>query len=83
MMAVRCQARRLRIASRIAAWYHNGNFYVAIRPIRTGQQLEVFQSADGATWTVVVGSWQGAYTTTGPAAASTWTTGNNVLMYMR
>jgi len=73
----------VRTASRIAAWYHDNNFYIAIRPIRTGQQLEVFQSVDGATWTVVVGAWTGAYTTTGPSAASTWAIGNNVLMYMR
>ncbi|MCG8592106.1 MAG: hypothetical protein MJE66_22650 [Proteobacteria bacterium] len=69
--------------SRIAAWYHSNNFYVAIRPTRRGQQLEVFRSPDGRNWTVVVGSWTGPYITTGPTAASTWTRGNNVLMYLR
>jgi len=72
----------VRTTSRIATWYHGGNFYVAIRPVRSGQQLEVFRSADGGSWTAVINSWAGPYVASGPTAASTWTRGNNVLMYL-
>ncbi|MFQ5881841.1 MAG: hypothetical protein ACE5I9_05145 [Candidatus Methylomirabilales bacterium] len=57
-----------RTASRIAAWRHDGLFWVAIRPMRSGgQEIEVFSSPDGASWT-----WHGRFgpTAIGPSAVS-------------
>ena len=67
----------VRTASRIAAWHHDGEFWLALRMERVGQEVEMFHSVDGAIWSHVVGNV--CYSDVGPSAVSYWT-GDNYLV---
>jgi hypothetical protein len=68
--------------SRIAAWFNVGTakFYVATRPQRVNNLIEVFESSNGASWSLTTTL---ASSVTGPSAASYWEGGGNVLTYVR
>jgi hypothetical protein len=69
-------------ASRIAAWYNstNARFYIATRAQRVTEAVEVFESADGATWTALANL---GTTIAGPSAASVWDGPTNALVLAR
>lgn len=69
-------------ASRIAAWYSSttSKFYVATRPQRINELIEVFESTDGSTWSV---TGQLGTTIVGPSAASVWDGPVNALAFAR
>ncbi len=68
-----------RTASRIAAWWHEGYYWVAIRPVNAGQILNVVRSVSGGSWTNMtpVGF---PSIDVGPSAVSYWT-GDNFIVY--
>lgn len=64
-------------ASRIAVWYHDGQWWLAYRTSSPGQRVNVFTSATSSGWVS-----QGAptYSDVGPTAVSYWA-GNNQLFF--
>ncbi len=62
-------------ASRVAAYYHDSKFWVVVRPMRTNQNLELYSSSDGQTWTS-----EGSlgYSDIGASAINYWTISNMV-----
>jgi hypothetical protein len=67
-----------RTGNRIAAWHHNGRFWLAYRSLNAGQGLMIRSSADSVTWT---GDGPGTAIDAGPSAAS-YFAGNNHLLYV-
>jgi hypothetical protein len=67
-------------ASAIAAFFHNGAFYLAVRSMSGGQNVIVRKSTSGgATWATDTG-FPTSYSITGPQAVSYWTNNNQLFM---
>ena len=69
----------LRTASRVALWYKAGYYFLAARTLSPGQAMELWQSADGATWTSVASNF--GYSATGPTAVGYWAGSTNMVTY--
>jgi len=71
-----------RTASGIAAWYNQTaeKWYIAIRPITLDQEITVYSSSDGQTWSYLT---EFSNAVTGPSAASIWTGPTNALVYVK
>jgi len=70
----------VRTDSRVAAWYHDGKFWIAARSSWYEDAIYVYYSTAGSSWTSAgtVGT-----SAVGVSAASYWNSGNNVLLYAR
>jgi hypothetical protein len=69
-------------SSRIAAWFNSttSKFYVATRPQRVNELIEVFESSDGASWALNTTL---STSVIGPSAASVWDGPVNALAHAR
>jgi hypothetical protein len=70
-----------RTAEPFATWFISSNdtFYLAFRNLASGQQISVYSSLYGSSWSLVTSSLSDALT--GPSAATTWRGTNNLLVY--
>ena len=64
------------IVSRIAAWRHNGRFWLAYRDLAANQNLGVVSSVDTNGWSVTSVP---SYTDVGPSAVSYWNSDNEIV----
>jgi hypothetical protein len=72
-------------ASRIAAWYNNGDgkFWIAYRSLETGNPLIVRSSSDTTAWSGADVPGSGTYPDTGPTAVSYVHLNGNQLVYTK
>ena len=66
-------------ASRIAAWRHNGQFWIAVRQLSANQNLRMYYSADSTIWQQLV---LGSYSDVGPSASS-WSSTDSRLLFVK
>ena len=74
-----------RTASSIAAWHHQGKYWIAFRPIESynGQKIVVYSSTNGITWDYEH-SFGEHYSVTGPSAISQYPESRtNIIVYSR
>jgi len=69
-----------RTAQRIAAFYHDGYWWLAFRSKTAGQNIVVVRSSNGLTWSLFSSNL--GHSSTGPTAASYWQ-GNNMIGTLR